>query len=167
MPVARGRELGTGEEEALDDQGQDQGALAGGLGGEEVLQTELATGRQDCLDVAVGLTGGGAERFVRGEEGFASEGTLDQVNESEREVGQVAEGTMLDLAVVAVRLAEQIAHVSLAMVLTSDLGHVHGSARLPHAEILGNTARRPRHSPKYSWLQMKARNGPKGLIRLG
>ena len=52
------------------------------------------------------------------------EGALDEVHESGRQVGEVAEGAVLDLAVVAVGLAQQVADIGLAAVLADDLGHM-------------------------------------------
>jgi len=42
--VAIGGQLGTGIEQTFDDYGQDQIALAAGLGGDHAIQAELASG---------------------------------------------------------------------------------------------------------------------------
>src|SRR4029079_4905482 len=93
VPIARRGELGTREQDALGNQGQDEGPLRGRLGSEEVFQVEPAAGGEDRLDMAVGSALGGAESFRWGDEGFAGEGPLDEVKESGRQVGEVAEGT--------------------------------------------------------------------------
>ena len=166
VPVARRGELGTREQDALGNQSQDEGALTGRFGSEEVFQVKPAAGSEDRLDMAVGSALGGAESFRWGDEGFAGEGALDEVQESERQVGEVAEGAVLDLAVVAVGLAQQVADIGLAAMLADDLGHMHSGAEVSHAGFIGDGSRQPRETPKYSWLQMEAGNSRKRLTGL-
>src|SRR5262249_15072884 len=165
VPIAGRGELGTRGQDALHNQGQDQGALPGGLGGEEVFQIELAAGREDRFDMAVGAALGSAERLGGGDEGFASEGPLDEADESGRQMRKVAKGTVLDLALVAVGLAQQVGDVSLAGMLADDLGHMHGGARNSQSGVIDTVAGEPSRPSKYSWLQTEAENGRKRLAR--
>jgi hypothetical protein len=73
-----------------------------------VVQIELAASREDRFDVAVGSAVGGAERLGWGDEGFAGQGPSEQVKKWGRQGGEVAAGAVLDLALVAGGLAQQV-----------------------------------------------------------
>src|SRR5262245_38352324 len=167
VPIARRGEFGTREQDALGNQRQDKGAWAGRFGSEEVFQVEPAACCENRLDMAVGPALGGAESVRWGDEGFAGEGPLDEVKDAGRQVGEVAEGAVLDLAVVAVGLPQQVADVRLAAVLADDLGHMHGGAGISHAGFIGAISREPSRLSKYSWLQKEAGNSRKRLAGLG
>jgi hypothetical protein len=87
--------------------------------------------------VAVGLAGGGAEGLVGGDEGLALEGAADEVDQARGQVGEVAEGAVLDGAARAVGLAQEVADVGLALMLPFDLGHMDGGGFLSHSDRIG------------------------------
>jgi hypothetical protein len=121
----------------LHDESQDKGALSGRLAGQESLQVELGAASEDGLDVTVGQGGDGANGFATGQEGLPLKRAADEVEEGFGQVRQVSQGTVLDLTVVAVGLAQQVTDVDASAMLTFDLGHMHGSRRLSHVAIVG------------------------------
>jgi hypothetical protein len=70
------------------------------------------------------------------EEDLTLQGTADQVDQTLGQVGQIGQSAVLDLAVLAVGLAQQVADVDPVAVLALDLGHVHSCCGLPHAAIV-------------------------------
>ena len=79
-PQPGGGQLGTGSEQAFDDQGHDQVALPRALGGEQPLEPQPAHGSQHGLDVALGPGAFDEEGLRGGDEGFAGQRAADDVD---------------------------------------------------------------------------------------
>ena len=108
MPVSGGGQLGAGEEEPLGDHGQGEVTLPRGSGGDDGVEFEASDHGEDGLDVAMGSGADDAEDLRGGDEGLPLERAADQVDDRDGEVGEVAEGLVLDLAVLAEGAAEII-----------------------------------------------------------
>src|SRR5438105_11647125 len=92
---------------------------------------------------------GQSAKSLRGrDESFSLEGSADDLNEAQRQMGKVTEGTVLDLAFVAVGLTQQKAGVGLALVLADNLGHMQGRGLHSHAVIIDTAPSRPRGAAK-------------------
>ena len=65
------------------------------------MQVELLEGAEDGGDVAVGVAAEAGEGGFGIDQGFAFESSADEIDDVEGEVGDVTEGFMLDLAVLA------------------------------------------------------------------
>ena len=105
---AGGGELGVGSEDAGDDGGEGEGALAAGLAVEGALEAELAAGAEDGGDVAVGPGAFDVEEVggvVAGD--AALEDGAEGVADMGRELGEVAEGLLADALALAPSLAEE------------------------------------------------------------
>jgi hypothetical protein len=76
--------------------GQYEVAWPAGLGGQQGVQAEALDGAQDRLDVVMGEVALDGESLGGGEELLAGQGATDEVDEFGREVGDVAEGFVLD-----------------------------------------------------------------------
>ena len=87
-------------------------------------EAETIKGDRDGFGVAVRFAGQGADGFIGGDEDLASKGTADEIEERLGQVRQVSQGAVLDLAIGAVRLPQQIAGVGVATVLALDLGYM-------------------------------------------
>ena len=135
-------ELGSGLEEALDEHGQDEVALAGGAGGQEVVEADPAEEAEEEGDVSVGE---GAEDLPsvggRGAGAAVLEALADGLDEVAGEMGDVAEGLVLDLAVLAVSAAEEMGSVGLALVDASGGGYMYRSISSWHSCKIATTAR--------------------------
>ena len=162
-PLTCAGQLGTGSKQTLGDQGQDQVTLPGGLRGQQRIDAEFAHRAENGFDMAMRVGGQSAKSLRGRDESFSLEGSADDLNEAQRQMGKVTEGTVLDLAFVAVGLAQQKAGVGLALVLADNLGHMQGRGLHSHAVIIDTAPSRPRGAAKYSWLQMEAANQPKLL----
>jgi hypothetical protein len=124
VPEPRGGELGARIHEAFRDHGQDEVALARGLGGEQRVEAEAAHGAEDGLDVAVGEIALDQESLRGGQELLAAEGAANEVDEVGRQVGDVAESLVPDLGADAEGAAEEVGLVKLALVGTGCGGHM-------------------------------------------
>src|SRR5262249_26691890 len=120
-------------------------------------------GGQDGFHMTMGFGGDRAKGLARADKGFPLEGAADDVDESFRQVREVAEGAMLDLAILTIGAAQQVTDVSPAVVLAHNLGHMDCGGRTAHAGIVGLGSSSPRGSGKYSWLQMESRNRRKAF----
>src|SRR5262249_61430598 len=69
VPVAGRGELGTREQQALGNQGQDEGPLTGGFGSEQGFKAEQAAGSEARLDMAGRAALCGAEGYRWGDAG--------------------------------------------------------------------------------------------------
>ena len=101
----------TGLEQAADDHREGAGACGDGLVEEQALEVELARESEDGADGAVLAGGADADRFGGGFGGgeFVAEGFAEQVDDVLGEGGEVGEGAFLDVAVLPVGLAEEVA----------------------------------------------------------
>jgi len=131
-PQPGGGELGARLEQALDDKRCDEVALARRLRGDQPLQTQLAKGTQHGIDVALGQRALDEEGFRRGNEGLAGERAANDVNERFRQMGEIAEGFVLDLLADAERAAEPVGSISLAFVAPFSCGYVNGARSRRH-----------------------------------
>ena len=113
----------------------DQVASARGLGGDEVLQSQLADHRQDGLDMAVWERAGDAEGVGGGDEGLALEGAFDDFDEVVGEMGEVAERLVGDGLSLADGPPEQMGDVGLTLVDPFGRSHMNGAASCCHAAI--------------------------------
>ena len=101
---------------------------------EDARQPERAEHPEDRGDMAVGQAAADGERLARGQEALAREPGPDELDEWLGQVGQVGQGLLLDLAVLAVRVAEQRARVLAAALAAHHPDYVHSrSLRLHHA----------------------------------
>ena len=135
VPVSGVGQLGAGEEQALGDHGDDQVAPSRGLGGDEVVEAELADHRQDGLDMAVRERAGDAEGLGGGDEGLALEGAFDEVDDVIGKMGEVAEGLVGDGLSLADGPSEQMGDVGLSLVDPLGRSHMNGAASCWHAAI--------------------------------
>jgi hypothetical protein len=124
VPVAGGRRPGAGEEEPLGDHGQDEVTLPRGPGGDEGVEAEATGHRQDRLDVAMRPGAEDAEGLGGGDEGLPLERAADQVDEMDREVGEVSQGLVLDLAVLAKGAPEIVTGIGHPLDGVGDFGNV-------------------------------------------
>jgi hypothetical protein len=124
VPEPGSGEFGAGMEQAFGDHGDYQVSLGAGFGGEQSIEAEAADGAEDGLDVAVGEGAVDVEGVAGGEELLAGEGAADEINEVRGEMGDVAEGFVLDLRADAEGAAEEVGQIGLALVNSSCGGHV-------------------------------------------
>ena len=108
--LALDAQLGAGLEQAADDHGEHEGALATGLVEEQAVEAELADEAEDGADGAVMAGGAGTDGGGLGSGGeLVLEGELEEVDGVLGEAGEVGEGAFLDLAVLPVGFAEEVA----------------------------------------------------------
>jgi hypothetical protein len=127
MPVASGRQLGAGKEESLGDHGQHEVTLPRGPGGDEGVEAEATDHRQDGFDMAMRPRAEDAKGVGGGDEGLPLERAADQVNDRDREVGEVSEGLVLDLAVLSKGASEIVTGVGYPLDGVGDFGNVYCS----------------------------------------
>jgi hypothetical protein len=120
-------------ENALGDHGEHELTLGRGLGGEQGIQTEAAEGAEHGLDVAVRAGAFDTEDGLGGQELLASEGAADKFDEVGGEMGDVAEGFVLDLRADAEGAAEEVGVIGLAFVGAGCGGHMNGSGPGRHS----------------------------------
>jgi hypothetical protein len=110
VEAASGREFGSRIENAGDDHGDDEIAIAAGNRIEDGVQTEFAERSENGSDVAVRKGAGDAEGVRQGGnrsgEGAGQSGA-ESFDLTRGEMGEVGEGAGLDLAVLAVGDAEE------------------------------------------------------------
>ena len=103
-------QLGAGLEQAGEDQGQGQRALAAGLVKEDAVEAELAGGAEQGADSTMLAGAAELDGGVGAAEGeLLVKGGLEQVDEGLGEGGEIGEGAFLDLAVVPVGFAQEMA----------------------------------------------------------
>ncbi len=124
MKGAGGGELGAGVDDAGDDHGGDHLTQAAGASGEEGVEIELFEGAEDGGDVAMRAAAQAGEGVLGIEEGFAFEGSSDEIDNVCGEVGDVAEGLVLDLAVFSEGSAQEMGVVGLVFVAACSCGYV-------------------------------------------
>jgi hypothetical protein len=128
-------QLGAGEEETFGNHCDHQIALPRGLRGDNIVQSKLADHRQDSVDMAMRERPCGAESLGRSDEGFALEGSLDDIDEVIGEMGKVAEGLMGDRLSLTDGSSEQMGDVGLSLVDPLGRSHMNGAASCWHAAI--------------------------------
>ena len=69
--------------------GHDEITLPGWFTGNQGIQPQLGNGREDGLDMAMGLGVGDVDKISGSGELFALQGTADEIDEVEREMGEV------------------------------------------------------------------------------
>ena len=127
-----GGQLGLGIDDPGDDQGDDQIPVPASGAGQEGIELELLEGGQDGGDVAMGERAGAVEEVIGVDEGLALEGSSDEIDDGVGEMGDVAEGFMLDFTVLTEGSTEQVSAVDLVFVAASGGGYVDGSTSFRH-----------------------------------
>ena len=87
------------------------------------MQAELLEGAEDGGDMAVWVAAQAGEGGLGIDQGFAFESSADEIDDVVGEVGDVAEGFMLDLAVVAEGSAQQMGMVGGVFVMAGGGGY--------------------------------------------
>ena len=124
---ASGGQFGAGVDDAGDNHGDDEVAPATGRTSDEGMQAELLEGAEDGGDMAVRVAAQAGEGGLGIDQGFAFESSADKIDDVVGEVGDVAEGFMLDLAVVAEGSAQQMGTVGGVFVMAGGGGYVDGA----------------------------------------
>ena len=127
LPQPAGGQFRAGVQQTLDDHGHDEGALARGFRGQQGFQAELAQGAEDGFDVTVGAGAFDEESLAGGDKGFAGEGAADDIGEGIGQVGEIAEGFVMDLLADAKGAAEQVGGIGFAFVAASSGGYVNST----------------------------------------
>ena len=122
-----GGQFGLGVDDSGDDQGDDQIPVPASGAGQEGIEFELPEGGEDGGDVAMGERAGAVEEVFGVDEGLAFEGSADEIDDGVGEMGDVAEGFMLDFTVLPEGATEQVSAVDLVIVAASGGGYVNGS----------------------------------------
>ncbi len=78
--------------------------------------------------MAVGVGAQDFEGVAGGDEGFAAQGAADHLDERAGQMGEVAEGLVLDLAALAIGLAQQMGLVNAALIPASRGNDMDGTA---------------------------------------
>ncbi len=136
-PAPRRRQLGAGREEAGGDHPHAEIALPGRRAVEQQVETEAAQRAQHRDDVAVGEAAL-QHQLAGGEELLARQPTADDVDEVGREVGDVADGLVLDLAAFAIGAAQQVALVDPVLVASTHPSHVDAAAPCCHEHMVAH-----------------------------
>jgi hypothetical protein len=124
-------------QEALGNHGDDEVSLGAGFGGEQGIEGEAANGAEDGLDVAVREGAVDLEGGAGGEEVLAGESAADEVNELRREMGDIAEGFVLDVGADTEGAAEEVRLVGLALVDSGCGGHMDLTGSRRHGQLYG------------------------------
>ena len=127
-----GGQFGLGVNDPGDDQSDDQIPVPVSGAGEEEIELELLECGQDGGDMAMGERAGAMETVLGVDEGLALEGTADEIDDVVGEMGDVAEGFMLDFTVLTEGTTEQMSAVDLVFVAASGGGYVDGSTSFRH-----------------------------------
>ena len=91
---------------------------------DEGMQVELLEGAEDGGDVAVGVAAQAGECSFGIDQRFAFESSADEIDDVVGEMGDIAEGLVLDLAVLAEGSAQQMGVVGLVFIVASSGGYV-------------------------------------------
>jgi len=103
-----GGKLGTGIEDAADREGQDEVAAAIAVRAEQPIEADLARGAERRVDMTMRQRADNGDGIlVLGNDGAAFEQRLEAGDPLVRPVGEVQQGALLDLARLAVALAQQ------------------------------------------------------------
>src|ERR1700730_4894448 len=106
--AAGGGKLGPGIEDAADHQGQDEVAAAVAVRAEQPIEADLARGAEGRVDMTMRQRADdGNGILVLGNNGAAFEQGLEGADQLVRQVGEVHQRALLDLARLAVALAQQ------------------------------------------------------------
>ena len=97
----------------VDDSGDDQIPVPAPGAGQQSIQLEFLEGGPDGGDVTMGERAGAVEDIFGVDEGLALEGSADELDDGVGEMGDVAEGFMLDPAVLAEGATEEMGAVDL------------------------------------------------------
>ena len=100
------------------------------------LARQLRAALSQAAKLALFQTAINTKQFCGGGELLSLEGPADDVDESVGEVGEVAEGFMLDGFAVAIGAAEEDGDVGFAFVLANDSGYVHATVLGAHTGIV-------------------------------
>jgi hypothetical protein len=111
-------------EQSFGDHGDHQVSLGAGFGGKQRIEAETLDGAKDGLDVAVGKGAVDLESGAGRQELLAGEGEANEIDEVWREMGDVAEGLVLDLGADAEGATEQVGLIDLALVDSGCGGHM-------------------------------------------
>ncbi len=130
VQAASGGELGAGIENAGDHHRHDQVSRPASPAGDEPLDAELSHHAKNCRDVSVGPGALDLEGFFGWNERLATECAADEVDDLLGEVGEIADGLMLDLAVLPEASTEEVRGVDLVLVSTMVSGHMNSAASL-------------------------------------
>ena len=118
--------------EPLGDHGQDEVTWPRGPGGDEGVEAEATDHRQNRFDMAMRPRAEDAKGVGGGDEGLPLERAADQVNDRDREVGEVSEGLMLDLAVLSKGASEIVTGVGHPLDGVGDFSNVDCSRFASH-----------------------------------
>ena len=144
---ASGGQFGAGVDDAGDNHGDDEIAPATGRTSDEGMQAELLEGAEDGGDMAVGVAAQAGEGGLGIDQGFAFESSADEIDDVVGEVGDVAEGFMLDLAVVAEGSAQQMGVVGGVFELASGGGYMDGACSGRHRDKYNDNRGDGQHLP--------------------
>ncbi len=127
--------LDSGGQQAGHDERRGEVALAARVGVQEPLEPEAPEAAQDRHHRAVGQARVALEP-VGGEEPLAPQAAPDEIDQLGRQVAQVAHRLGLDLAVLAVRPAQQVGLVHPALVVPTRRRDMDGAASRAHTRII-------------------------------
>jgi hypothetical protein len=157
----RAGELGGRLEDALADEAEGEVPQPGRPPVEERRQLEPAGQPEDRRGMTVGGAAHDPHGVARRQVALAAQPAPDELDERLGQVGQVGERPLLDLAVLAVRGAEQVADVLAAALPAHDSDHVHRAGpRLGHASSMHTSHHMSRlllptyhtvRQPSYRW----------------
>ena len=114
MPPPCGGQLGVGPDDAAGDHGAHQVALPRGARRDELRKAEFTQGAPDGGNSAVGAGGEDLDAAGGVDEGLSLQVPLEKGDGDIVEMGEIGEGAFLDLAVLAVGLAQELGGVDLA-----------------------------------------------------
>src|SRR6266403_369661 len=120
-----GGKLGTGSEDAVDHQGQDEVAAAVAVWAEQPIEADLARRAERRVDMTMRQRADDGDGIlVLGNDGAAFEQRLEAGDPLVRPVGEVQQRALLDLASLAVALAQQDGRRRVAV---GDVFDIHGN----------------------------------------
>ena len=105
--AARGGQLRLRVDDAGDDQGEDEVAEATGVTGDQRVQSDPLEGAEHRGDVAVGQAAHAGEGVFGVDESLTAEDAAQRFDGGGRQLGEVGEGALLDVAAGAVGLAQE------------------------------------------------------------
>ena len=135
-PQPGGGQFRAGVQQPLDDHGHDEVAPARGFRGQQAIEAELAQAAEHGFDVTVGAGTLDPESLAGGDKGFAGERAADDIDEGIGQVGEVAEGFVLDLLADAKGATEQVGGVDLVFIAASSGGYVNSARPGRHKVII-------------------------------
>jgi hypothetical protein len=123
-------------DETFGEHGENEIPFGRGFRGKQRVEAEAANGAQDGLNVAVRTRMLNAEGRGGGEKALTGEGAADEIDEGGSEMGDVAEGFVLDLGADAEGAAEEVRLIELALVGASCCGHMNRARSRRHRRII-------------------------------